>query len=115
MENNEKLLKLIAAIYTESENEQETIRKEKEIELEKIQKEKAEIELKLKNAEHKTNLILIFSFILLAISLLICVFIGKYSIDKAYDYINGLKIEVIQDTSENYNSNNDKDNNIFNK
>ena len=36
MENNEKLLKLIAAMYTESENEQETIRKEKEIELEKI-------------------------------------------------------------------------------
>ena len=49
MENNEKLLKLIAAMYTESENEQETIRKEKEIELERIQKEKAEIELKLKN------------------------------------------------------------------
>ena len=115
MENNEKLLKLIAAMYTESENEQETIRKEKEIELERIQKEKAEIELKLKNAEHKINLISILSFILLAISLLICAFIGKYSIDKAYEFIGDLEIKVIQDTSENYNFNNDKDNNTFNK
>lgn len=113
MNEKEKLLHLLNSILVESENEQEEIKKEKSIEIKKLELENENLTKKLELAEKKNKYFLMFTGIIIILSLIICAFFGIHSINKAYETFNNVTFEFVLGTDNSTNDSNNNNNTIY--